>query len=80
MTVAPSLGTTSVQHSSTYQIVNLNIALNHKPWQVTLYATNLFDRQEILAPPSQPNELGNLTNDYLVNPPRQIGLRIGYSF
>jgi len=78
--VAPSLGTTSVQHSSTYQIMNLNLALNHKPWQVTLYATNLFDRQEILAPPSQPNQLNNLTNDYLVNPPRQIGLRIGYSY
>ena len=80
MTVAPSLGTTSVQHSSTYQIMNLNIALNHKPWQLTLYATNLLNRQEILAPPSQPNELNNLTNDYLVNPPRQIGLRIGYGY
>jgi iron complex outermembrane receptor protein len=78
--VAPSLGNTTVQHSSTYQIMNLSVALNHKPWRATLYVTNLFDRQEILAPPSQPNELNNLTNDYLVNPPREIGLRLGYSF
>jgi outer membrane receptor protein involved in Fe transport len=53
--------------------------LTHAPWKLTLYVTNLFDKQEILAPPSQPNEL-NLTNDFLVNPPREIGLRVSYSF
>jgi iron complex outermembrane recepter protein len=78
--VAPSVGTTTVQHSSSYQIVNLNVALNHEGWRATLYVTNLFDKEEILAPPSQPNELNNLTNDYLVNPPREIGIRLGYSF
>jgi hypothetical protein len=45
-----------------------------------LYVTNLFEKEEFLAPPSQPNALNNLTNDYLVNPPREIGLRVGYSF
>jgi iron complex outermembrane receptor protein len=42
--------------------------------------TNLFDKEEILSPPSQPNQLNNLTDDYLVNPPREIGIRLGYSF
>jgi outer membrane receptor protein involved in Fe transport len=45
-----------------------------------VYVTNLFDKQEILAPPSQPNQFDNLTNDFLVNPPRTIGLRVAYSF
>jgi hypothetical protein len=78
--VAPSVGTTTVQHSSTYEIMNLNVILTHKPWRATLYCTNVFDKEEILAPPSQPNQLENLTNDYLVNPPREIGVRVGYSF
>ncbi len=42
--------------------------------------TNVLNRQEILAPPSQPNEVDNLTNEYIVNPPRELGLRVGYSF
>jgi iron complex outermembrane recepter protein len=78
--LAPSVGTTAIQHSSTYEIMNLNVILTHLPWRATLYVTNLFDKEEILSPPSQPNQLDNLTNDFLVNPPREIGLRLGYSF
>jgi outer membrane receptor protein involved in Fe transport len=54
--------------------------LNHKPWRAQLYITNLFDKQNILVPPTQFNELGKLTNDYVVNPPREIGVRAAYSF
>jgi iron complex outermembrane recepter protein len=78
--LAPPLGTTTVQHSSSFEIVNFSASLNHKPWHTTLYVTNVFDRQEILAQPVQPNQLNNLTNDYLVNPPREIGIRAGYAF
>ena len=78
--VAPSVGTTTVQHSSTYQIMNFSAAVTHAAWRATAYVTNLFDKQEILAPPSQPNQFDNLTNDYLVNTPRTIGLRLAYSF
>ena len=78
--VAPSVGTTTIQHSSTYEIMNFSAAVTHASWRATLYVTNLFDKEEILAPPSQPNQFQNLTNDYLVNPPRTIGLRVGYSF
>lgn len=78
--VAPSVGTTTVQHSSSYEIANFNATLNFKPWQATLFVTNVFDKEEILAPPSQPNQVDNLTDDNLVNPPREIGLRIGYTF
>jgi len=78
--VAPVVGTSTVQYSSTYEIMNLNVALAHAHWRATFYATNIFDKQEILAQPSQPNQINNLTNDYLVNSPRVIGLRLGYSF
>jgi outer membrane receptor protein involved in Fe transport len=78
--VAPTLGSTTVQHSSSYETMNLAAALGRESWRFTLYVTNVFDKQELLAPPSQPNQVDNLTNDYLVNPPREIGVRVGYSF
>jgi iron complex outermembrane recepter protein len=80
MQLTPSLGVTSVQHSSSYEMVNVNATLNHKPWRTTLYVTNLFDRENILVPPTQFNELGNLTNDYIVSIPREVGVRVAYIF
>ncbi len=78
--LAPSVGTTTIQHSTAYEVTNLNATLHHEAWHATLYVTNLFDKEAILAQPSQPNQLDNLTNDYLVNPPREVGVRLGYSF
>ena len=80
MQLSPTLGVTTVQKSSSYEVMNLSAALIHKPWRATLYVTNLFDRQNILVPPTQFNELGKLTNDYLVNPPREVGVRLAYTF
>jgi outer membrane receptor protein involved in Fe transport len=80
MQLTPTLGVTTVQYSGTYDTVNFNAALNHKPWRTTLYITNVFDRQNILVPPTQFNELDKLTNDYVVSPPREIGLRLAYTF
>ena len=78
--VAPVVGSSTVHHSSTFEVMNLNFALVHGPWRTTFYVTNVFDKQAILAPPSQPNQIDNLTNDYLVSTPRVIGLRLGYFF
>ena len=39
-----------------------------------------LDKEEILVPPAQPNELDNLTNDVVVNRPREIGILISYAF
>jgi outer membrane receptor protein involved in Fe transport len=80
MQLTPTLGVTAVQQSSTYEVMNISAAVIHKPWRTTLYVTNLFDKQNILVPPTQFNELGKLTNDYVVNPPREIGLRLTYTF
>lgn len=72
-------GTTAVQQSSSYLIMNVSAALSHDPWQATIYVTNLADKQEILAPPTLV-ALDNLTNDYVVNEPRVIGVRLAYMF
>ncbi len=80
MNLASGLGTSSVQKSSAYNVFNLQAALKHKSWRMTLYVKNLFDVEETLAPPTQPNELSNLTNDTVVNRPREVGLRLGYSY
>jgi iron complex outermembrane receptor protein len=83
MQLAPTLGSATVQQSSSYGILNASAAVNHKPWRVTGYVTNLLNRQEILVPPTQVsagNNLNRLADDYVVNPPREIGLRVAYTF
>jgi len=83
MQLAPTLGSASVQQSSSYEIFNLSATVTHAAWHTTLYATNLFDREQVLVPPPQAgaaNDFNGLANDELVNPPRQIGVRIGYKF
>lgn len=83
MQLAPTLGAPTVQQSSPYGIMNASATLNHKPWRYTAYITNLTNKQEILIPPTQgtgSNSLSMLADDYVVNPPREFGIRVGYSF
>jgi outer membrane receptor protein involved in Fe transport len=83
MQLAPTLGSATVLQSSSYGILNASAAVSHQAWRATAYVTNLLDKQEILVPPNQgtpANNLGSLANDYVVNPPREIGLRLAYSF
>ncbi len=78
--VAPVLGASSVQFTSDYKIANASATLRHRHWRVTAFLNNMFNKREILAPPAQENELNDLTNDYVVNPPLEGGVRIGYRF
>jgi iron complex outermembrane recepter protein len=78
--LAPTLGSSTVSQSTSYQTVNFAATLSHQPWRLIAYVKNVFDKEEILVPPAQPDELNNLTNDVVVNRPREIGLRIGYAF
>jgi outer membrane receptor protein involved in Fe transport len=78
---APTPGFASeVRKSSSFEVMNFYATINHKPWSVTGYVTNLLDRQNVLVPPSQPNQVGDLTNDYIVSRPREMGLRLAYKF
>ena len=78
--LTPTLGNATVSQSSSFEMMNLSAAINHKPWSVVGYVTNLLDRQNILVPPTQPNEVNNLTDDYVVNRPREVGIRVAYTF
>jgi outer membrane receptor protein involved in Fe transport len=83
MQLAPTLGSATVQQSSSYGILNASATITHDRWHATAYVTNLTDKEEILVPPVQnapENNLGGLADDTLVNPPRQVGLRLGYTF
>jgi iron complex outermembrane recepter protein len=83
MSLAPVLGSTTIQQSSSYEVLNLSATVNHKPWHYGAYVTNLTNRQQILVPPPQAAAGQNfylLADDYLVNPPRVIGIRVGYTF
>lgn len=83
MSLAPVLGSTTVQQSSSYEVMNLSAAVNHKSWRYTAYVTNLLNKQEILVPPPQAaagQNFDKLADDYLVNPPRVIGIRARYTF
>ncbi len=83
MQLAPTLGDATVQQSSSYGIVNFSSTVNHDAWHFTGYITNLANKQDILVPPTQisaGNNFDRLADDYVVNPPREIGGRVGYKF
>jgi hypothetical protein len=83
MSLAPVLGSTTVQQNSSYEVVNLSATVNHKPWRYTAYVTNVLNRESVLVPPPQAAAGQNfygLADDSLVNPPRVIGIRVGYTF
>jgi len=69
-----------VSESSSFQTLNYSVILTHKPWRLMAYVKNLLDKEEVLVPPAQPNELNNLTDDVVVNRPREVGVRIAYMF
>jgi iron complex outermembrane recepter protein len=83
MQLAPTLGSTTVQQSSSYEILNASATVKHNSWHFTGYVTNLLDKQEVLVPPSQisaGNNFDRLADDYVINPPRTVGIRVGYTF
>jgi iron complex outermembrane recepter protein len=83
MQLAPTLGASTVAQSSSYGIMNFSATVKHNSWHLTGYVTNLLDKQEVLVPPTQisaTNNFDKLADDYVVNPPREIGVRVGYKF
>jgi iron complex outermembrane recepter protein len=64
---------------SSENIVNGSAAVSHGQWSLGMYATNLTNKRVVLSPPPLP-EAGALTNSYFINQPREIVVRLGYSF
>ncbi len=66
--------------SSAFGIGNLSATLTHRPWQGVLYLNNFTDKRAVLVAPVNLGRLDSLANDYTINRPREIGLRMSYSF
>jgi len=64
--------------SSSFEVGNVSATLNHKWWTLLGYITNIADKREELIPASGPT--GNLFNESTINRPREIGLRIGFTY
>ncbi len=75
------LGLRQTQGSSAASALgNLSATLSHKPWQGVLYLNNFTDKRTELTAPTTLGRLNNLTNNYTINKPREIGVRMSYSW
>jgi iron complex outermembrane recepter protein len=72
----------SAYQTPQYGIVNFNSTLSHQSWRLGIYSTNLLDKRVVLAPyiPNNLTSGGGLIENNTYNMPREIGLRVSYSF
>ena len=62
-------------------IANLSAVVKHDSWHLGAYVTNLADKRVKLSPQGQnPAVGGGLDEGYIINQPREIDLRLGYTF
>ena len=61
-------------------LVNASVALSRNAWLFGLYATNLTNERVLLSPGNPDPETDNLSTSSLINQPREISLRLYYSF
>jgi iron complex outermembrane receptor protein len=77
------LSTTQSQYKTPpFGLVNLDTNIRHNGWRVGAYVKNLADRRVNMVPSVVDPILIDqaLATTELINPPREIGLRIGYQF
>jgi len=61
-------------------IANLSASISHQSWRLGAYVTNITDKRAILAPAQGLGQVDNLASVDTFNPPREIALRLSYSF
>jgi hypothetical protein len=68
--------------SPPFGLVNLAASLGHNGWRVGAYVKNAADRRVALIPSVVAPALldQSLATRELINPPREVGLRVGYGF
>jgi len=79
----PYYGSTSPLHVSGMNIANASASVSHGPWRLGAYVTNVMDKRAILAPGAlgPPQAYVNyLSSENTINLPREIDVRLGYSF
>jgi iron complex outermembrane recepter protein len=79
MALTPPL---SQYYSQANALANLSATVTHNSWHTGVYVTNLFDKRADLGPflPNVFTNGGGLIQNNTYNPPREIGMRVGYSF
>jgi hypothetical protein len=66
--------------SEPMNIVNASLALNNDAWLIGLYATNLTNKRVSISPGNLDPVTNNLATQSLINQPREIYVRLRYSF
>jgi outer membrane receptor protein involved in Fe transport len=68
------------QQSEAVELFNLSASVLHDSWRMGLYVTNVLDKRVILSPGLPDAATNNLEEGDTINEPREIYLRVGYSF
>jgi iron complex outermembrane receptor protein len=68
------------QQSEAVELVNLSASVRHQSWRMGIYVTNLMDKRVILSPGLPDPATNNLEQADIINEPREIYIRLGYSF
>ena len=76
----PSLGQARALEVSGQNILNASAAVTRDGWLCGLYVTNLTDKRAVESPGFQLPYVRDLAYEELINHPREISLRVGYSF
>lgn len=79
----PYYGSSAPLHVSGMNTANASASVSHGPWRLGAYLTNVTDKRVILAPGvlGPPQAYVNyLSTENTINPPREIAVRLGYSF
>lgn len=66
--------------SEPMNIVNASVAVSNDSWLVGLYATNLTNERVLLSPGNLDPATNNLSTQTLINQPRELFVRVRYSF
>jgi outer membrane receptor protein involved in Fe transport len=66
--------------SEPMNIVNASVAVNNDAWLIGLYATNLTNKRVLLSPGNLDPFTNNLATQSSINQPREIYVRLRYSF
>jgi outer membrane receptor protein involved in Fe transport len=67
------------QQNAAMNLVNLSAAVLHAPWHLGAYLTNLTDTRVVQGSPFAP-PADAIGHGYPINHPREVDLRLGYSF
>ena len=79
LTTFATIGTPATEVSG-MSIANASVAVSHASWRMGVYLTNLLDKRVVLSPGETVPFIRDLNFYEIINRPREIDLRLSYSF